>query len=284
MNPVMNIVLSPYFSKNTKIVSNFCKKCYIEDEEVHIIAVNTEFLEFNDSKYYQIIKNNFSFLLESKQESSTPEENNNSLTQQKKVEKIDTIDTKPRLMPCNNTKRRNMKKYITFHRKNTKLQKTENSKVEEQEIIVKTERNEYHNNQKCSEEKTITKKEKQEDITTHSETNIKVETTQDTFRLKDKTYINELKSEKPYNAGLNNKWIPPLSPHNLIEEKYYSDPWALLVVTIFLNKTSCLLALPYMEKFFEDYKGPYDVLKKKAEHLEPYFAKIGKDMSNIELS
>jgi len=33
------------------------------------------------------------------------------------------------------------------------------------------------------------------------------------------------------------KWIPPKSPYNLIQETLFHDPWKLLVATIFLNRT-----------------------------------------------
>nr|XP_033782355.1 methyl-CpG-binding domain protein 4 isoform X2 [Geotrypetes seraphini] len=35
-----------------------------------------------------------------------------------------------------------------------------------------------------------------------------------------------------------NKWTPPRSPFNLIQETLFHDPWKLLIATIFLNKTS----------------------------------------------
>ncbi|KAL3272270.1 hypothetical protein HHI36_022751 [Cryptolaemus montrouzieri] len=81
--------------------------------------------------------------------------------------------------------------------------------------------------------------------------------------------------EEKCSKNIISKWIPPISPHNLIEEKFYHDPWALLVVTIFLNRTSCRMALPYIENFFTNFKGPYDILKTEITELEPYFINIG---------
>ena len=40
------------------------------------------------------------------------------------------------------------------------------------------------------------------------------------------------------------KWTPPKSPHNLIQESLYHDPWKLLVATIFLNRTTGKHELP----------------------------------------
>lgn len=33
------------------------------------------------------------------------------------------------------------------------------------------------------------------------------------------------------------KWVPPRSPFNLLQETFYHDPWQLLIATIFLTKT-----------------------------------------------
>ncbi|KAL4203190.1 hypothetical protein AMTRI_Chr01g126670 [Amborella trichopoda] len=35
-----------------------------------------------------------------------------------------------------------------------------------------------------------------------------------------------------------NNWVPPPSPFGLMQEKYYNDPWKVLVICMFLNKTS----------------------------------------------
>lgn len=70
-------------------------------------------------------------------------------------------------------------------------------------------------------------------------------------------------------------WSPPKSPHGLLEEDLYQNPWSLLVATIFLNKTSCMVARPYVERFLEDFPGPDAVLQKKPEELECYFENIG---------
>ena len=32
-------------------------------------------------------------------------------------------------------------------------------------------------------------------------------------------------------------WVPPRSPHNLVQESLFHDPWKLLVATMFLNRT-----------------------------------------------
>lgn len=33
-------------------------------------------------------------------------------------------------------------------------------------------------------------------------------------------------------------FVPPSSPHGLVQEQLYRDPWKLLIATIFLNRTT----------------------------------------------
>ena len=49
------------------------------------------------------------------------------------------------------------------------------------------------------------------------------------------------------------KYLPPKSPFNLIQEQLYTDPWKLLVATIFLNKTGGRNAIPVLWIFFEQF-------------------------------
>lgn len=79
--------------------------------------------------------------------------------------------------------------------------------------------------------------------------------------------------------GVDIDWIPPRSPHNLIEEILYHDPWALLVATIFLNKTSCALARPYLFWFLVENPGPMSVMDRFPKDLEKYFEKLGLQQS-----
>lgn len=71
------------------------------------------------------------------------------------------------------------------------------------------------------------------------------------------------------------EWIPPKSPHNLVEEVLYLDPWALLVATIFLNRTSCRNARPYIFWFLFENPHPTIVLEKLPEDLLKYFRYLG---------
>ena len=52
------------------------------------------------------------------------------------------------------------------------------------------------------------------------------------------------------------KWTPPISPHHLIQESLFHDPWKLLIATIFLNRTSGKQAIPLLWVFFEMFPDP----------------------------
>ncbi|XP_045516300.1 methyl-CpG-binding domain protein 4-like [Pieris brassicae] len=69
--------------------------------------------------------------------------------------------------------------------------------------------------------------------------------------------------------------IMPQSPHYIIEEEFSQNPWAMLIVTIFLTKTSGKMALPYIKNFFENYPTPYHVLNDNPTSLGRYFDKLG---------
>ncbi|CAH1970695.1 unnamed protein product [Acanthoscelides obtectus] len=75
----------------------------------------------------------------------------------------------------------------------------------------------------------------------------------------------------------NNKimWIPPKSPHNLIEEDLYHDPWSLLVATIFLNKTKGQVATMCLYWFLVENPTPLAVVEQYPKPLEKYFINLG---------
>lgn len=67
----------------------------------------------------------------------------------------------------------------------------------------------------------------------------------------------------------------PLSPHYVFEEEFFMNPWAMLIATIFLTKTSGKTARPYMKTFFEEYPTPYHVLNDSPTSLERFFINLG---------
>jgi hypothetical protein len=64
------------------------------------------------------------------------------------------------------------------------------------------------------------------------------------------------------------KYTPPKSPFNLIQEELYTDPWKLLVATIFLNKTGGRNAIPVLWKFFEQFPNADATSRADARQIE----------------
>uniref|UniRef100_A0A6N2MKA0 HhH-GPD domain-containing protein n=1 Tax=Salix viminalis TaxID=40686 RepID=A0A6N2MKA0_SALVM len=48
----------------------------------------------------------------------------------------------------------------------------------------------------------------------------------------------------------NNRWIPPKSPHELLQEGHYHDPWRVVVICMLLNCTSGGQVRPILNDFF----------------------------------
>ena len=46
-------------------------------------------------------------------------------------------------------------------------------------------------------------------------------------------------------------WIPPKSPFDLLQERYWPDDWKILVVCLLLNQTSRKQVEPMIEAFFD---------------------------------
>ncbi|XP_053617674.1 methyl-CpG-binding domain protein 4-like isoform X2 [Plodia interpunctella] len=67
----------------------------------------------------------------------------------------------------------------------------------------------------------------------------------------------------------------PVSPHYIFEEEFSTNPWAMLIATIFLTKTSGRTARPNMKMFFEEYPTPYHVLRDNPKSLERFFENLG---------
>ena len=56
------------------------------------------------------------------------------------------------------------------------------------------------------------------------------------------------------------KWIPPRSPHDLLQERYWPGPWKVLVICLLLNQTSRRQLEPIIEGFFQKYQTPEDMV------------------------
>ncbi|CAN6472360.1 unnamed protein product [Victoria cruziana] len=58
-------------------------------------------------------------------------------------------------------------------------------------------------------------------------------------KIKSSTLTKKQKTVDAYRKrASDNNWVPPPSPHSLMQEKYYDDPWKVLVICICLNQTT----------------------------------------------
>lgn len=51
-------------------------------------------------------------------------------------------------------------------------------------------------------------------------------------------------------------WIPPKSPYDLLQERYWPDDWKILIVCLMLNQTSRKQVEPMIESFFCKWPNP----------------------------
>ena len=51
-------------------------------------------------------------------------------------------------------------------------------------------------------------------------------------------------------------WIPPKSPYDLLQERFWPDGWKILVVCLLLNQTSRKQVEPMIAEFFETFPTP----------------------------
>ncbi|XP_069692965.1 methyl-CpG-binding domain protein 4-like isoform X2 [Periplaneta americana] len=71
------------------------------------------------------------------------------------------------------------------------------------------------------------------------------------------------------------KWTPPRSPFNLVQETLYHDPWQLLVATTFLTRTSGEAAIPVLWKFLEQWPNPESVNRATLDELAAVLEPLG---------
>ena len=51
-------------------------------------------------------------------------------------------------------------------------------------------------------------------------------------------------------------WIPPESPYDLLQERFWPDEWKILVVCLLLNQTSRKQVEPMIDDFFAMFPNP----------------------------
>ncbi|KAM0846068.1 hypothetical protein ACQ4PT_055921 [Festuca glaucescens] len=68
---------------------------------------------------------------------------------------------------------------------------------------------------------------------------------------------------------------PPRSPHNLLQEKYASDPWKVIVICMLLNLTQGKQVKNIIEGFFECYPDAHSAVNADPEKMAGYLAYLG---------
>ncbi|KAK1663733.1 hypothetical protein QYE76_051892 [Lolium multiflorum] len=68
---------------------------------------------------------------------------------------------------------------------------------------------------------------------------------------------------------------PPCSPHNLLQEKYASDPWKVIVICMLLNLTQGKQVKNIIEGFFKRYPDAHSAINADPEKMEGYLAYLG---------
>lgn len=74
------------------------------------------------------------------------------------------------------------------------------------------------------------------------------------------------------------RFAAPLSPHDLIQEHYRDDPefeWKVLVCCMMLNQTSRKQLDQVVERFFEKWSNPFDLLIAVPEDIEQAIKSLG---------
>jgi methyl-CpG-binding domain protein 4 len=84
-----------------------------------------------------------------------------------------------------------------------------------------------------------------------------------------------LKTTKALHLQLQEPHIPVRSPHNLIQECVYSDPWKVLVCCLCLNATSGRQTRPVILRFFEKYPTPQSVMDADMEEITELLKPLG---------
>jgi len=72
-----------------------------------------------------------------------------------------------------------------------------------------------------------------------------------------------------------NSWVPPRSPFDLLQERFWPDGWKILVTCLLLNQTSRKQVEPMIERFFQRYPSPEVLAHADQEELYHYIKALG---------
>jgi len=84
-----------------------------------------------------------------------------------------------------------------------------------------------------------------------------------------------LKTTKALHLQLEEPHIPVRSPHNLIQECVYPDPWKVLVCCMCLNATSGRQTRPIMLRFFDKFPTPQSVVDADLQEITEIIKPLG---------
>ncbi|KAL6650176.1 hypothetical protein ACP70R_009101 [Stipagrostis hirtigluma subsp. patula] len=85
----------------------------------------------------------------------------------------------------------------------------------------------------------------------------------------------EKRSEKYRRLPLDQLVPPPRSPHKLLQEKYASDPWKVIVICMLLNLTQGTQVRKIVKGFFKRYPDAQTACNADLEKMAEYLAPLG---------
>ena len=70
-------------------------------------------------------------------------------------------------------------------------------------------------------------------------------------------------------------WIPPKSPYDLLQERFWPDGWKILVVCLLLNQTSRRQVEPIITEFFKKFPNPEALVECNDAELRDLIGSLG---------
>jgi len=70
-------------------------------------------------------------------------------------------------------------------------------------------------------------------------------------------------------------WVPPESPFDLLQERFWPDEWKMLVVCLLLNQTARKQVEPMIATFFQLFPNPEAVVEAAEEDLRVILKPLG---------
>ena len=70
-------------------------------------------------------------------------------------------------------------------------------------------------------------------------------------------------------------WIPPESPYDLLQERFWPDGWKILVTCLLLNQTSRKQVEPMIEDFFKRYPDAVSLIHTDKDELRKRIRPLG---------